>query len=167
MSMLKDALESGKFGVTAEMAPPKGCDFSEQMEAAALLKGKVHGVNVTDIPLRSSAVMAPPPPAELESLGAGTHLILANGRVFNQPLTTEIGAQVEIRLVRNGFEMIPFTITIASEMQQLQVKGYPVNWKKTIRRSSFLIHGEQGEEIDDVRIVIDGKELTATESETL
>ena len=49
MSMLKDALESGKFGVTAEMAPPKGCDFSEQMEAAALLKGKVHGVNVTDM----------------------------------------------------------------------------------------------------------------------
>ncbi len=49
MSMLKDALESGKFGITAEMAPPKGCDFTEQMEAAALLNGKVHGVNVTDM----------------------------------------------------------------------------------------------------------------------
>ena len=49
MSMLRDALESGKFGVTAEMAPPKGCDFTEQMEAAELLKGKVHGVNVTDM----------------------------------------------------------------------------------------------------------------------
>ena len=49
MSLLEQALESGKFGVTAEMAPPKGYDFSEQMEAAALLKGKVHGVNVTDM----------------------------------------------------------------------------------------------------------------------
>ena len=49
MSMLKDALEAGKFGITAEMAPPKGYDFSEQMEAAELLKGKVHGVNVTDM----------------------------------------------------------------------------------------------------------------------
>ena len=49
MSMLKDALESGKFGITAEMAPPKGYDFTEQMEAAELLKGKVHGVNVTDM----------------------------------------------------------------------------------------------------------------------
>ena len=49
MSLLKDALESGKFGITAEMAPPKGCDFSEQMEAAELLNGKVHGVNVTDM----------------------------------------------------------------------------------------------------------------------
>ena len=49
MSLLKEALDAGKFGVTAEMAPPKGCDFTEQMEAAALLNGKVHGVNVTDM----------------------------------------------------------------------------------------------------------------------
>ena len=49
MSLLKDALEAGKFGITAEMAPPKGYDFTEQMEAAALLNGKVHGVNVTDM----------------------------------------------------------------------------------------------------------------------
>ena len=49
MSILKDALESGKFGVTAEMAPPKGYDFSEQMEAAEILSGKVHAVNVTDM----------------------------------------------------------------------------------------------------------------------
>ena len=27
MSLLEKALESGKFGVTAEMAPPKGYDF--------------------------------------------------------------------------------------------------------------------------------------------
>lgn len=49
MSILKNALESGAFGVTAEMAPPKGYDFSEQMEAAELLRGKVHAVNVTDM----------------------------------------------------------------------------------------------------------------------
>ena len=49
MSLLKEAFAAGKFGVTAEMAPPKGCDFTEQMEAAELLKGKVHGVNVTDM----------------------------------------------------------------------------------------------------------------------
>ena len=49
MSVLQQALESGKFGITAEMAPPKGYDFSEQMEAAELLKGKVHAINVTDM----------------------------------------------------------------------------------------------------------------------
>ena len=49
MSQLKNALESGRFAVTAEMAPPKGCDFSEQIRVADLLKDKVHGVNVTDM----------------------------------------------------------------------------------------------------------------------
>ena len=49
MSVLQQALENGKFGVTAEMAPPKGCDFTEQMEAAELLRGKVHAINVTDM----------------------------------------------------------------------------------------------------------------------
>ena len=65
MSLLKDALESGKFGVTAEMAPPKGYDFTEQMEAAELLKGKVHGVNVTD--MQSACLKA-------SSLGMCIHL---------------------------------------------------------------------------------------------
>ena len=49
MSNLRDALENGKFGITAEMAPPKGYDFAEQMEAAEVLAGKVHAVNVTDM----------------------------------------------------------------------------------------------------------------------
>ena len=51
MSALQNALENGIFGVTAEMAPPKGFDFTEQMEAAAVLRGKVHSINVTDMQL--------------------------------------------------------------------------------------------------------------------
>ncbi|SFA69322.1 5,10-methylenetetrahydrofolate reductase [Acetitomaculum ruminis DSM 5522] len=49
MSELQKALESGKFAVTAEMAPPKGYVFDEMLETAQLLKGKVHGINVTDM----------------------------------------------------------------------------------------------------------------------
>lgn len=49
MSKLKEAFDAGKFGVTAEMAPPKGADFTEQLEVAELLRGKVHGINVTDM----------------------------------------------------------------------------------------------------------------------
>ncbi len=49
MSKLELALENGKFGITAEMAPPKGYDFTEQLETAQLLKDVVHGVNVTDM----------------------------------------------------------------------------------------------------------------------
>lgn len=49
MSELQKALAGGQFAITAEMAPPKGFDFTEQIETAALLKGCVHGVNVTDM----------------------------------------------------------------------------------------------------------------------
>ncbi len=49
MSALQQALESGRFGVTSEIIPPKGCDFTAQLETAALLQGKVHAVNVTDM----------------------------------------------------------------------------------------------------------------------
>ncbi len=49
MSILKTALDNGVFAVTAEMAPPKGYDFSHQLATAELLRGKVHGINVTDM----------------------------------------------------------------------------------------------------------------------
>lgn len=49
MTLLQEKLLRGEFAVTAEMAPPKGCDFTEQLEVAALLKGKVDAVNVTDM----------------------------------------------------------------------------------------------------------------------
>lgn len=65
MSQLQKALEAGQFAVTAEMAPPKGYDFSQQIEVAALLKDKVHGVNVTD--MQSACLKA-------SSLGLCIHL---------------------------------------------------------------------------------------------
>ncbi len=48
MSLLKEALERGDFAVTTEMAPPKGTDLSHLIECAKAVKGRVHGVNVTD-----------------------------------------------------------------------------------------------------------------------
>ncbi|HEX16195.1 MAG TPA: 5,10-methylenetetrahydrofolate reductase, partial [Deltaproteobacteria bacterium] len=65
----KEALESGKFAVTAEVGPLKGTDTTEIMEVAELLKGKVDGVNVTD---QQSAVM------RLGSL-ATCHLLVQKG----------------------------------------------------------------------------------------
>ena len=34
MSQLQFALENGQFAITAEMAPPKGYDFTEPVEVA-------------------------------------------------------------------------------------------------------------------------------------
>lgn len=48
MSLLQEALESGKFAVTTEMAPPKGTDLSHLLECAKAVVGRVHAANVTD-----------------------------------------------------------------------------------------------------------------------
>lgn len=50
----KNALESGKFVVTAEVGPPKGTDIKEMLHHAEMLRGKIDAVNVTD---NQSAVM--------------------------------------------------------------------------------------------------------------
>ena len=45
----KEALESGKFLVTAEIGPGKGTDVNKALEDASLLKGRVDAINVTDM----------------------------------------------------------------------------------------------------------------------
>ncbi|MFP4036298.1 MAG: methylenetetrahydrofolate reductase [Desulfobacteraceae bacterium] len=48
VSSFKQALESGKFLVTSEVAPPKGMHLDQMMHHIELLKGKVDAMNVTD-----------------------------------------------------------------------------------------------------------------------
>lgn len=67
----KEALRSGEFIVTAEVGPPKGTDVSEMKSHIALLKDKVHGLNMTD---NQSSVM------RLSSL-VGCHIIKEMGGV--------------------------------------------------------------------------------------
>jgi methylenetetrahydrofolate reductase (NADPH) len=45
----KEALESKKFVVTAEIGPMKGVDIQETLEDAELIKEKVDAINVTDL----------------------------------------------------------------------------------------------------------------------
>src|SRR5947207_4470540 len=69
MSHLRDRLEAGKFVITTEMEPPKGTDLSQFLSTAALLKDKVHAVNVTD---NQRAIM------RLSSVG-GSALLIRQG----------------------------------------------------------------------------------------
>lgn len=48
VSSFKKALESGKFVVTSEVAPPKGTNLEKMVHHIELLKDKVDGMNVTD-----------------------------------------------------------------------------------------------------------------------
>jgi methylenetetrahydrofolate reductase (NADPH) len=44
----RDAVRSGAFLLTAEVMPPKGGNPAHMLEMANLLRGRVHGVNITD-----------------------------------------------------------------------------------------------------------------------
>lgn len=54
MSLLSDALNNGKFVISAEIGPPKGVDITEMLENAEVLRGKVTAINATD---QQSSVM--------------------------------------------------------------------------------------------------------------
>jgi len=45
----KEALATQDFVITCEVAPPKGVDMKHVLEEAELLRGKVAGINVTDL----------------------------------------------------------------------------------------------------------------------
>ncbi|MDY6916845.1 MAG: methylenetetrahydrofolate reductase [Chloroflexota bacterium] len=57
MSKFKQALNSGKFVVTSEIAPPKGTNIEKMMHHIDLLKDQVDGINITD---HQSSVMRYP-----------------------------------------------------------------------------------------------------------
>ncbi|WP_390883415.1 methylenetetrahydrofolate reductase [Kovacikia minuta] len=44
----REAVQAGHFLVTAEVAPPKGGEPTHMLQMAKLMKGRVHGVNITD-----------------------------------------------------------------------------------------------------------------------
>lgn len=46
---LQESLASKKFVVTAEVGPPKGTNIEEMLADAELLRGRVDGINVTDL----------------------------------------------------------------------------------------------------------------------
>jgi 5,10-methylenetetrahydrofolate reductase len=57
VSLFKKALESGRFVVTSEIAPPKGTNLEKMTHHIKLLRDKVDGINVTD---HQSSVMRYP-----------------------------------------------------------------------------------------------------------
>lgn len=48
LTSFREAAQSGQFLITAEVAPPKGCDPQHMLEMAQMLRGRVHAVNITD-----------------------------------------------------------------------------------------------------------------------
>ncbi|MCM8770527.1 MAG: methylenetetrahydrofolate reductase, partial [Candidatus Omnitrophica bacterium] len=45
----KEKIQAGKFLVTSEIGPPKGIETKTILEDAELIRGRVDGINVTDL----------------------------------------------------------------------------------------------------------------------
>lgn len=45
----KEKIRSGKFVLTSEIGPPKGIDVRQALEDAELVRGRIDGINVTDL----------------------------------------------------------------------------------------------------------------------
>ncbi|MDE5084844.1 MAG: methylenetetrahydrofolate reductase [Trichodesmium sp. St18_bin1] len=61
MNIFYNAVKSGEFLITAEVAPPKGANPTHMIQMAKTLKGRVHAVNITDgsrAVLRMSSLVA-------------------------------------------------------------------------------------------------------------
>ncbi|MGD9518503.1 MAG: methylenetetrahydrofolate reductase [Armatimonadota bacterium] len=71
---MREALQSGRFIVTAEVAPPKGIHFEHVLEEADMVRGRVTGINVTD--LQSAVTRASSLGLCIRLLEAGHHPIL-------------------------------------------------------------------------------------------
>jgi methylenetetrahydrofolate reductase (NADPH) len=75
VSRFKEALDSGKFVITSEVAPPKGTNLEKLLHHIDMLKEKVDAINVTD---HQSSVMRFP------SLGGCLAIVEANGEPILQ-----------------------------------------------------------------------------------
>ena len=75
VSRFKEALNSGKFVITTEVAPPKGTNLEKMLHHIDILKGCVDAINVTD---HQSSVMRYP------SLGGCLAIIEKDGEPIMQ-----------------------------------------------------------------------------------
>ncbi len=75
VSRFKEALESGKFVITSEVAPPKGTNLEKFLNHIDLLKEKVDAINITD---HQSSVMRFP------SLGGALAVVEKGGEAIMQ-----------------------------------------------------------------------------------
>jgi len=75
VSRFKEALDSGKFVITSEVAPPKGTNLEKFLHHIDLLKDKVDAINITD---HQSSVMRFP------SLGGALAVVEKGGEAIMQ-----------------------------------------------------------------------------------
>ena len=87
---LEEKLNSGKFVVTVELQPPKGNDMTEVCEIADLLKGRVDGISVPDLPNAIMRLGSLPVCARLKARGVEPVLNLSSSHRNRIVLQSEL-----------------------------------------------------------------------------
>lgn len=117
--------------------------------------------DLTKITIEKTCVFKAPSPEEVRLLGRGTKIVFSKKQEFNAPVLTKKGDRIQLFALREGFEPVILpVITIEEDGQKCFIDPRTVKWKKRITPSMFTVYNRNHEKIEDVRISINGTDIT-------
>ena len=117
--------------------------------------------DLTKITIEKTCIFKAPSPEEVRLLGRGTKIVFSTKKEFNAPVLTKKGDRIQLFALRDGFEPVILpVITIQEDGQKCFIDPRTVKWKKRISPSMFTVYNCQHEKIEDVRISINGTDIT-------
>ena len=117
--------------------------------------------DLTKITIEKTCIFKAPSPEEVRILGRGTKIVFSTKQEFNSPVLTKKGDRIQLFALRDGFEPVILPpITIQEDGQKCFIDPRTVKWKKRINPSMFTVYNRNHEKIEDVRISINGTDIT-------
>jgi len=117
--------------------------------------------DLTKITIEKTCIFKAPSPEEVRLLGRGTKIVFSTKQEFNSPVLTKKGDRIQLFALRDGFEPVVLPpITIQEDGQKCFIDPRTVKWKKRINPSMFTVYNRNHEKIENVRISINGTDIT-------
>ena len=117
--------------------------------------------DLTKITIEKTCIFKAPSPEDVLLLGRGTKIVFSTKQEFNSPVLTKKGDRIQLFALRDGFEPVVLPpITIQEDGQKCFIDPRTVKWKKRINPSMFTVYNRNHEKIEDVRISINGTDIT-------
>lgn len=117
--------------------------------------------DLTKITIEKTCIFKAPSPEEVRLLGRGTKIVFSTKQEFNSSVLTKKGDRIQLFALRDGFEPVILPpITIQEDGQKCFIDPRTVKWKKRINPSMFTVYNRNHEKIEDVRISINGTDIT-------
>lgn len=117
--------------------------------------------DLTKITIEKTCIFKAPSPEEVRLLGRGTKIVFSTKQEFNSPVLNKKGDRIQLFALRDGFEPVVLPpITIQEDGQKCFIDPRTVKWKKRINPSMFTVYNRDHEKIENVRISINGTDIT-------